>query len=118
MQKVGVYFAPGFAVFAGVFGYVVASRLDQTAIATLGGVVIGLMAGLPFAALVTFMAVRGQERHLPEQPRQLEPHAYYPPALPAQEIRMPYPQPLGWAGKQPARSFLMVGEDGEMREMG
>lgn len=115
MQKIGVYFAPGFAVFAGVFGYVVASRLDQTTIATLGGVVIGLMAGLPFAALVTVIATRQPGRHLPDQPRQLEQPAYYaqietPPAYAR-------PLPLPWGAAQPARTFLMVGEDGGMREM-
>lgn len=114
MQKIGSYFAPGFAVFAGVFGFVIASRLEAATIAALGGVLVGLLGGMPFAALLTFVVVRGQERHLPEQERQLAPPAHYQ-RLEAPQIYAP-PQPISWTREQ-ARTFLMVGEDGGMREM-
>lgn len=115
MQKMGSYFAPGFAVFAGVFGYVVASRLEAATISALGGVMIGLLGGMPFAALLTFVVVRGQQRHPPEQERLPAPPTYAPP------LEMPryfvQPQPLPWRTETPGRAFLMVGDDGAMREM-
>lgn len=96
-------------VFAGLFAWLLATRLSADALGFAVGVVFGVLAGVPAALLVL---AAGQRRPVPPdhiadersyQQRQL-------PAPPIVIVTQPQPQRVAQPQSQPPRQFRITGE--------
>lgn len=85
--------AAAFAVFAGVFAFIVGQRIDQITMALLGGVLIGLLVTVPVFGALVYAAIKTSARNQELLPSRQ--HFYAP---------MPQPQPQFWSPASPMRT--------------